>query len=198
VAILVVVPAFGAVVGFLLGFAIPLLRHAWRIRSSRAVWGGGLAGTVAGFLLVAVMDMWFSNRTWPIIASWFVPPFGAFVGILLGFASVRWHRQEARWIGSVLGGFRPRIVQLALGTFAGAAAGMALWIVVWVQGYLYDWEFTDATTAFGSCGAVVGLFLAFAIQLIRHARKRLTTAGQSRTGRVEYPAEAGPPNRAGH
>jgi hypothetical protein len=112
---LFLVPAVGAAVGFLLGFAIPLLRYAWRIRRLGPVVAGTLAGAVAGLLLLILTAPWLSNQDSALAACWIAPPLGAAVGFLLGFAPLRWDRRKLRRVGRVAGG-----------TFAGAAAGFLL------------------------------------------------------------------------
>jgi hypothetical protein len=108
-----IVPAFGAAVGFLLGSAIPPLRHAWRIRRLGPVVAGTLAGAVVGLLLLILVGPWLSDQDLALAA--FVPPFGALVGFLLGFAPLRWDRGKLR-----------RVRRVVVGTFAGTAAGFLL------------------------------------------------------------------------
>ncbi len=117
-AIIVLVPTFGAVVGFLLGFAIPPLRLAWRIGRLGPVVGGTIAGAVAGVLLLVLAGPWQSNQDLGLAAPCIVPPVGAVAGFLLGFAPLRWDRGKLRRVRSVVGGI-----------FAGAVAGLLLLIL---------------------------------------------------------------------
>ncbi len=110
-----IVPAFGAAVGFLLGLAIPLLRHAWRIRRLGPVVAGTLAGAVAGLLLLILTAPWMPDQDRALAACWIVPPFATAVGCLLGFAPLRWDRGDLR-----------RVRRVVAGAFAGAAAGFLL------------------------------------------------------------------------
>jgi hypothetical protein len=162
-----IVPAFGAAVGFLLGFAFPIFRHAWRIRRFGPVVGGALTGAVAGLLLLILTGPWLPE--WALAASAIVAPLGAVAGLLLGFAPPPGLR------------LKPPIVGPVLGFFAGGAAGLVLWAILAAWATLsgsYE-DIAPALFAYCLCGSVLGLLLGFPAQLIWRGWKRRTTAGQS-------------------
>jgi hypothetical protein len=151
---------YGAVVGFLLGLAIPWFWHAWKFRNAGPVLG--LAGAVLGIIVFGY--------------------YGAVVGLLLGIAIPPiWKAGKLRLVGWVLGG-----------GFAGAGAGVLLWILAWVWASWHDWEMKFGIVDFGSYGAVVGFLLGLAIPMIWHGWKLLTTTRQSSKNPVKLSSELGP------
>ena len=124
-AAILLLPVFGAVVGFLLGLGIPWLWAWWKTSQALAVgsmWGA-FAGAVTGVMWAILIEASGSSYhrfeiAAPIIGFGFC---GAVVGFLLGFAIPLlwwwWKRDRASAVGSMAG------------MFAGAVGGVVLWIL---------------------------------------------------------------------
>jgi hypothetical protein len=91
---------YGAVVGFPLGLAIPLLWAWWKADRASAVGAalGALAGAVAGMVVWIVMAAVGSSCGWEMAAPISVfAVFGAVVGVLPGLAiSLIWRHWKGR------------------------------------------------------------------------------------------------------
>ena len=89
---------YGALGGFLLGLAIPLLYHGWKVRTFGSALGA-VAGAGAGVLWLAtiVRSQSGADLLASIVAGLYFAFFGAVVGFLLGFViPVIWHGWKLR------------------------------------------------------------------------------------------------------